>query len=80
MQHDHVLKKLNFDLLTPSSWWGRGEVCRQNIGGGVSRGMGGGQNICYHVAAFLILFPSVVGEGVCLWAKYLLPCGMLLHS
>ena len=39
MQHDHVLKKFNFDLLTPSSW-GRG-------GRGVC-----GQNICYHVAAF----------------------------
>ena len=35
-QHDHVLKKLNFDLLTPSP--GSGGVCEQNI--------------CYHVAAF----------------------------
>ena len=26
MQHDHVLKKLNFDLLTPSPGWGRGWV------------------------------------------------------
>ena len=39
MQHDHVLKKLNFDLLTRSGasvcvCWG---ICRQNI--------------CYHVAA-----------------------------
>ena len=48
MQHDHVLKKLNFDdLLTP---------CQGGGGGG-----GGGlgvcrQNIFYHVAAFLIPF------------------------
>ena len=36
MQRDHVLKKINFDLLTTRvSGWG---VC--------------GQNICYHVAAF----------------------------
>ena len=32
MQHDHVLKKLNFDLLTPSpGWGGGGGICRQNI-------------------------------------------------
>ena len=24
MQHDHVLKKLNFDFLTPRVWWERG--------------------------------------------------------
>ena len=43
MQHDHVLKMLKFDLLTPppGSW---GEV------GGVSVG----KKICYHVAAFII--------------------------
>ena len=41
MQHEHVLKKLTFDLLTPSL----------GLVGGVC-----GQNICYHVAAFLILF------------------------
>ena len=64
MQHYLVLKKLNFDLLTPFP----------GPGGGLSRGMG--QNICNHVAAFLILFPRVVGEEGCLWAKYLLPCGM----
>ena len=40
MQHDHVLKKLNFVLLTPTP--GSGGVC--------------GQYICYHVAAFVILF------------------------
>ena len=40
MQHDHVLKKLNFDLLTQSvRLWGVY-----------------GQNICYHVAAFVTLF------------------------
>ena len=41
LQHYTILKKLNFDLLTPSSesCWG---VCRQNI--------------CFHVAAFSILF------------------------
>ena len=43
MQHDHVLKKLNFDLLTPTpgsgGWVG---VCEQNI--------------CYHAAAFVIPF------------------------
>ena len=40
MQYDHVLKKLNFDLLTPSD---------QGVGGreGVC-----GQNICYHAPAF----------------------------
>ena len=26
MQHDHVLKKFNFDLLTASPGWGGGEV------------------------------------------------------
>ena len=37
MQHDHVLKKLTFDLLThPPRVRGMGEVRRQNI--------------CYHVA------------------------------
>ena len=40
MQHDHVLKKLNFDPLTPIP---------RVLGGG--RGVSG-QNICYHVAAF----------------------------
>ena len=45
MQHD-VLKKLNFDLLTPSP-----ELCDGTGGGGVCE-----QNICYHVDAFVILF------------------------
>ena len=39
MQHDHVLKKLNFDLLTPTP---------RIVGGGSSAG----KNNCYHVAAF----------------------------
>ena len=52
MQKDHVLKKMNFDLPTPSPgsefffffffFGGGGGVC--------------GQRICYHVAAFVILF------------------------
>ena len=37
LQHDHVLKKLNFDLLTPPPGSGAGGGCVQNI--------------CYHVAA-----------------------------
>ena len=41
MQHDIVLKELIFDLLTP----------RVGEGGGVC-----GQNIDYHVAAYVILF------------------------
>ena len=41
--YDHVLKKLNFDLLTPPPGLGEGEgVC--------------GQNICYHVDVFMIPF------------------------
>ena len=39
MQLDNVLKKFNFDLLTPTAGsGGRGGVC--------------GQTICYHAAAF----------------------------
>ena len=50
MQHDDVLKKSNFDLLTPSQGSGGG-------GGGGGWGWGGcGQNICYYVASFGILF------------------------
>ena len=44
MQHDHVLKKLNFDLLTPK------------VGGEVG---GLRQKISYHVAAFVIPFYSI---------------------
>ena len=82
MPHDHVLKKLNFDLLNPFPGGGRG-VC--------------GHNICYHVASFpdslqsdmqhdhalkklnfYLLTPSQ-GSG-CLWAKYLLPCCCIRDS
>ena len=43
MQHDLVLNKLTFDLLiTPKGQTGGGGVC--------------GQNICSHVAAFVIPF------------------------
>ena len=41
MKHDHVLKKLNFDLLTPRIRWGRGVLWL---------------NICYQVAAFVVPF------------------------
>ena len=40
LKHDHILKKFNFDLLTPTAGLGGG-------GGGVCR-----QIICYHAAAF----------------------------
>ena len=50
MQHDRVLEKLHFDLLTPSP--GSGEV----------RGMH--QNINYHVAEFVILFNLICSEKV----------------
>ena len=45
MQHDIVLKELIFDLLTP----------RVGEGGGVC-----GQNIDYHVAAYVILFHNLI--------------------
>ena len=40
MQHDHVLKKLNFDLMTPHAGSGGG--------GGLQ------ENICYHDDALVI--------------------------
>ena len=41
MQHDHVQKKLNVNLLTPPP------------GSGEGRGVGVcGQTVCYHIAAF----------------------------
>ena len=43
VQSDHVLEKLNFDLLTPGS----GDRDEQGSAG---------QNICYHVAAFMFSF------------------------
>ena len=78
MQHAHVLKKLNFNLLTHTQGSGGcGGVCRQNI--------------FFHVAAFVILFKFDMqydlvlkklnydlltpgGEGGGLWEKYLLSC------
>ena len=92
MQLDHVLKKLNFDLLTSSPWW-RGE----------EGGLFGicGQNICYHVSAFMVFFnkicntclkklnfdlltpsPGPEGGGVswALQAKYLVPCCCICDS
>ena len=50
MQHNRVLKKLNFDPLTPSpgSWGGGGGLRTKYL------------NICYHVAAFVILFDHVL--------------------
>ena len=44
MQHDNVLKKFNFNLLTPRALGGGG-VC--------------GGNIYYHVAAFVIPFKLI---------------------
>ena len=41
LQHNHVLNNLSFDLLIRFSWL-VGVVCRQNI--------------CYHVAVFVIPF------------------------
>ena len=46
MQHDHVLKKLDFDLLIPPP--------RVGGGGGVC-----GQTISYHAAAIVIPFNSI---------------------
>ena len=48
MQHDHGLKKVNFDLLTPTP----------GLGSGGGRGFVGvcEQNICYHAAAVVIPF------------------------
>ena len=65
MQHGHVLNKFNLDFLTPSpgSGGGKGSVGRiycllnpiPRVGGGWGRGVYG-QNIYYHVAAFVTLF------------------------
>ena len=60
MQHNRFLKKLNFDLLTPT----RGS--RDGSGGG---GGGGGkgvcwQNICHHAAAFVIPFNLICNMTV----------------
>ena len=51
MQHDHVLKKLIVDLLTPT-------LLTPTPGSGVRVGVGRGlrENICYHAAAIVIPF------------------------
>ena len=51
MQHDHVLKKLNLQLLTSTPGSGDG-VCKQNI--------------CYHVAAFVIPFNLIFQHDIVL--------------
>ena len=52
-------KKMNCDLLTPSPGSG---VCGGGGGGG---GVGVcGQNICYHIAAFVILFNLICNMTV----------------
>ena len=53
MQHDIVLKELIFDLLTPRV--GEGGVC--------------GQNIDYHVAAYVILFHNLICKMTVFWKK-----------
>ena len=58
MQHGHVLKKLNFDLLIPYPRFVEG-VCVCVGGGGVCR-----QNICDHVAAFVIPFNLICNMNV----------------
>ena len=51
LQNDHVLKKLNLDLMTPSQgrWGGLGLGV---VGWGELEGRVCWQNICYHVATF----------------------------
>ena len=46
--HDHVLKKLNFDLLNPPLGQEEGDGC--------------GQNICYRVATFVIPFNLICNK------------------
>ena len=65
MQHGHVLKKLNFDLLTQTPRVVEGESASKKLNfdlliptpgsGGWVLGLVGvcGQNICCHAAAFL---------------------------
>ena len=50
MKHDHVLKKLNFDLLTPYP---------RVLGEGVCV-----QNICDHHAAFMISFNLICNKEI----------------
>ena len=58
MQQDHVLNKLNFDLLTPRDGWrGGGGVCRQNI--------------CHHFAALVICL-NLICNMVMFWRSWIL--------
>ena len=58
MQCDNVLKKFNSSLLTPTlGSGGGGGVCRQNI--------------CYHVAAFVILF-NLICSMTMFWTSWML--------
>ena len=60
MQHDHILKKVNFDLL----------IIRLSRGGGGGGGRGGCmQNICYHVAILrdFILFEMQHDHDLMKW-------------
>ena len=54
MQHDHAMKKLKFDLKTLSPGSGTGESAT----GKLFATIWGGQNICCHVAAFVIPMPE----------------------
>ena len=56
MQHGDVMKKCNFDLLTPSPGSGGG-------GGGC------GQNICYHVAAFIMPLNLICNKTISVKVK-----------
>ena len=100
MQYDHVLKKLNFNLLTPRALGGSaGEIvatlwlhlwfhlswcatwpCFEKVNfdilapppgsGGGRRGLCG-QNICYQVSAFVILF-NLVCNLTMFWKSWIL--------
>ena len=75
MQHDHVLKKLNFDPLTPVLKKFNIDLLNPRIGlwEGVGCGASGGKNICYRVAAFnSILTPMGGGSADKIFATMLL--------
>ena len=72
MQRDHVLKKLNFDLLTPRI--GR-VVCEQNISYHAAAFVIPFYLICNMTMNFDLLIPTAKGQlGGNLWEKYLLTC------
>ena len=56
MQHDHILKKMYFDLLTPPQGSKVGVL---------------GQNFCSHVAAFIIPFNLICNMTI-FWNKWIL--------